>query len=197
MLPATTFLERTELSRGYGALVLQEARPVMPPAGSAPNHEVFAELCRRAGVARPGDPETTEQLARRDASVEPVGRRAPWQALDAGRRGPPGRGPAPVQFVDAFPRTADRKVHLFPEELDREAPAGLYGFRDDPATAQFPLALISPGDRPDDQLDARASSRGGRSRSRSTRTTRRRAASPTVLPSASSIAAARSGAPRK
>jgi anaerobic selenocysteine-containing dehydrogenase len=35
-------------------------------------------------------------------------------------------------------------VHLFPEHLDREAPLGLYGFQPDPATDQYPLALISP-----------------------------------------------------
>ena len=49
-----------------------------------------------------------------------------------------------MQFVDAFPRTSDGKVHLLPEELEREAPGGLYAYRPDPATAQFPLALISP-----------------------------------------------------
>jgi anaerobic selenocysteine-containing dehydrogenase len=35
-------------------------------------------------------------------------------------------------------------VHLVPETLDREAPIGLYGFREDPGTANRPLALISP-----------------------------------------------------
>ena len=49
-----------------------------------------------------------------------------------------------MQFVDVFPRTADRKVHLFPAALDREAPLGLYAYQPDPATDQFPLALISP-----------------------------------------------------
>jgi anaerobic selenocysteine-containing dehydrogenase len=49
-----------------------------------------------------------------------------------------------VQFVDVFPRTADGKVRLVPEELDREAPGGLYAYRPDPATSRFPLALISP-----------------------------------------------------
>jgi anaerobic selenocysteine-containing dehydrogenase len=53
-------------------------------------------------------------------------------------------GWAPVQFVDVFPRTADRKVHLVPEELDREAPLGLYGFQPDPGDERHPLALISP-----------------------------------------------------
>jgi anaerobic selenocysteine-containing dehydrogenase len=43
-----------------------------------------------------------------------------------------------------WPLTADRKVDLFPEALDKEAPLGLYGYQADPATAAFPLALISP-----------------------------------------------------
>jgi len=51
---------------------------------------------------------------------------------------------APVQFVDVLPWTNDQKVHLFPEELDREAPTGLYTYQPDPATAAYPLALISP-----------------------------------------------------
>src|SRR4029078_13320992 len=63
VLPATTFLERRELSRGYGAFALQDAAAVIPPVGeSRPNHEVFADLCRRTGVARPGDPETTDAI---------------------------------------------------------------------------------------------------------------------------------------
>jgi anaerobic selenocysteine-containing dehydrogenase len=56
----------------------------------------------------------------------------------------PDCGPAPVQFVDAFPLTPDAKIHLVPEALDREAPHGLYGFAPDPASERFPLALISP-----------------------------------------------------
>jgi anaerobic selenocysteine-containing dehydrogenase len=46
--------------------------------------------------------------------------------------------------VDVFPRTADQKVDLCPPALDALTPAGLYGYQPDPATAQFPLALISP-----------------------------------------------------
>ena len=56
----------------------------------------------------------------------------------------PDFGSSPVQFVEVFPQTPDRKVHLVPEALDREAPGGLYAFRGDPATERFPLALISP-----------------------------------------------------
>ena len=39
---------------------------------------------------------------------------------------------------------ADRKIRLFPVELEEEAPRGLYGWQEDPATSAFPLALISP-----------------------------------------------------
>jgi anaerobic selenocysteine-containing dehydrogenase len=35
-------------------------------------------------------------------------------------------------------------VHLVPAALDREAPVGLYAYRPDPRTDEYPLALISP-----------------------------------------------------
>lgn len=144
VLPATTFLEREELSRGYGAYVLQEALPVIPPVGeSRPNHDVFAELCRRTGIFREGDPESATDLTREILKNHPSAG-ALRTALDAGSAPAPDFGDAPVQFVDVFPRTPDRKVHLVPAELDAEAPGGLYAFRDDPETAEFPLALISP-----------------------------------------------------
>jgi anaerobic selenocysteine-containing dehydrogenase len=53
-------------------------------------------------------------------------------------------GDRPIQFVDVFPRTADRKVQLFPADLEASAPMGLYRFQPDPATERFPLTLISP-----------------------------------------------------
>ena len=56
----------------------------------------------------------------------------------------PPHGGRPIQFVDVFPKTADRKVDLFPPALDKQAPMGLYGYQPDPATGEFPLALISP-----------------------------------------------------
>jgi anaerobic selenocysteine-containing dehydrogenase len=144
LLPATTFLERPELARGYGALVLQESPAVIAPVGEArPNHEVFAELCRRTGVAREGDPETAEELTRSILAASASGQSI-RAALDGQRIAYPGGNPAPVQFVDVFPRTPDRKIHLVAEELDKEAPEGLYTYRSDTASSRFPLALISP-----------------------------------------------------
>ncbi|MEP7133080.1 MAG: molybdopterin dinucleotide binding domain-containing protein, partial [Acidobacteriota bacterium] len=144
VLPATTFLERSELSRGYGAYILQEAGPVIPPVGeSRPNHEVFGELCRRAGVARPGDAMTASEL-----TAEILGGHASegvWRAsLASDATAEPSSGRSPIQFVDVFPRTSDRRAHLLPPDLDAEAPMGLYGYREDPATEAFPLALVSP-----------------------------------------------------
>jgi len=141
VLPATTFLEHDDLSNGYGALALQRVVPVVPPAGEArSNVAVFAELLHRLGLARPGEPETPAALA---AAL--LGK-APRLREDLERDGVafPDVGWTPLPFVDNFPKTPDRKVHLVPEELDREAPGGLYAFREDPATDRFPLALLSP-----------------------------------------------------
>ena len=144
VLPATTFLERDEMSRGYGAMVFQEAGAVIPPVGeSRPNHEVFAELTRRAGLSRPGDPESAAEmkqaLLRSSRSGEAI-----RKALDSQGIAFPEGNPAPVQFVDNFPLTPDRRIHLVPEALDREAPGGLYAYRHDPESSRYPLALISP-----------------------------------------------------
>jgi len=62
---------------------------------------------------------------------------------DLGTAEPP-HGGRPIQFVHVFPRTDDKKVHLWSDALSSEAPNGLYAFIEDPATEQYPLALISP-----------------------------------------------------
>jgi anaerobic selenocysteine-containing dehydrogenase len=144
VLPATTFLERTELSRGYGAYALQYARAVVGPAGEArPNHDVFSELCRRTGVAKTGDPETADEIADAILETSPRGTQLRRRLRDGGIAFLE-QGAAPVPFVDVFPNTPDGRVHLVPEDLDREAPGGLYRY--DPAKPEdrYPLALISP-----------------------------------------------------
>lgn len=141
VLPATHFLEHSDLVRGYGSYVLYRNRPLVKPAGEArPNFEVFGELLRRLGLARPGEPETDDELA---AAVLDRSERVRTE-LERDGVALPDCGQAPVQFVDAFPLTPDRRIHLVPEALDREAPRGLYAFQEDPGTERFPLALISP-----------------------------------------------------
>ncbi|RMH16854.1 MAG: molybdopterin oxidoreductase family protein [Acidobacteria bacterium] len=147
VLPATTFLEHRELSRGYGTMALQQALPAVPPIGQArSNHDVFGELCRRLGLSRPGEPETLDDVARSLLDGDGDGDATARALADEGIAFPP-FGRRPVAFVDLRPRTADGKIHLLPEALDREAPEGLYAYRPDPASERFPLALISPATR--------------------------------------------------
>jgi anaerobic selenocysteine-containing dehydrogenase len=144
LLPATAFLEHRELARGYGALVIHRIEPVADAPGEArPNYEVFAELTRRLGLSKPGDVEGPAEYERALLGGKEENRKALAQ-LDAAAIGDAPCGPEPIQFVDNFPRTADRKAHLVPEELDRETPHGLYVYQPDPATEAAPLALISP-----------------------------------------------------
>ena len=51
---------------------------------------------------------------------------------------------APVQFVDVFPRTPDRKVAPLPGGARPRGAGGPLRIPADPATGEYPLALISP-----------------------------------------------------
>ncbi len=142
LLPATTFLEGYDIPRAYGPIGLRLGRPVIEPVGEArSNADVFGELCGLLGLRQEGDPNgEIEEMLDVLAKMPPI----IGDALrDHGAAVPPHDG-RPVQFVDVMPRTSDGKVDLFPAALDREAPDGLYTYRPDPATREFPLALISP-----------------------------------------------------
>ena len=142
VLPATTFLEGYDLVRGYGPISLRLGKPVIEAVGEArPNADVFGDLLRRLDLARPTDPngeleEMLHVIARLPGST--------GDELSEHGAAIPIAGGRPIQFVDVYPRTADRKVDLFPEYLDAQSPAGLYGYQPDPATSEYPLALISP-----------------------------------------------------
>lgn len=147
VLPATTFLEHAEMHRGYGTPVLQDSSPVIAPVGEArSNLDVFADLVRRLGLERPGDPTGIEEMTDAILASHPEGP-ALRQALDRDGIAKPYPDEPPIQMVDIHPRTSDGKIHLVSEPLDREAPSGLYAFSDDPATERFPLALLSPATR--------------------------------------------------
>ncbi len=142
VLPATTFLEGYELARAYGPLSLRLGKPVIEPVAEArPNADVFGELLRRLELAGPEEPngELEELLDVLQRLPEPFG----GELREHGVASPPFDG-RPVQFGNVHPRTPDGKVDLFPEHIAKDAPAGLYGYQSDPATADYPLALISP-----------------------------------------------------
>jgi anaerobic selenocysteine-containing dehydrogenase len=142
VLPATTFLEQYDFTRAYGVISMLLTQPVVDPVGEArSNADVFADLGRRLGLFAEDEPraELEALVSVLDGLPEEIG-----SSLKATGRAAPLWNGTPVQFVDVFPRTTDRKVHLFPDEFDREAPLGLYGYQPDPGSAEFPLALISP-----------------------------------------------------
>lgn len=143
VLPATTFLEHYDISKGYGSYSVQLVKPAIEPVGeSRPNVEVFARLASRLGVTATEEEDEAEQLALlRVASALPAHL---GQPMLEGRPGVPPFGTRPVQFVDVHPNTPDGKARLFPEDAAVDAPAGLYGYQPDPGTADCPLALISP-----------------------------------------------------
>jgi anaerobic selenocysteine-containing dehydrogenase len=144
VLPATTFLEHRDVRRGYGTMRLFDSPAVVAPVGeSRSNNQLFGALLERLGLVRPGDAMTDEALvAATFAASEHGGELRAQLARDQVAR-PPG-GANPIPFVDVFPGTPDRKIHLVPPALDREAPRGLYGYRPDPRSEAYPLALISP-----------------------------------------------------
>ncbi len=142
LLPATTFLEGYDFAKAYGPINLDLGRPVIDAVGEArSNADVFGELCSRLGLLSDDEPRGELDLMVRMLDQLPP---AIGADLRAGTLPAPPFGTAPIQFVDVFPNTPDRKANLFPADLHAAAPIGLYAFQPDPASDAYPLALISP-----------------------------------------------------
>jgi anaerobic selenocysteine-containing dehydrogenase len=142
VLPATTFLEGYDFAKAYGPINMELARPAVDAVGEArSNADVFGELCGRLDLLNEGEP--TGELDLLVNVLDALPGRIGADLRDGARPLPP-CGEVPVQFIDVFPNTPDRKVDLFPAALDASAPLGLYRFQPDPATDAYPLALISP-----------------------------------------------------
>jgi anaerobic selenocysteine-containing dehydrogenase len=101
---------------------------------------VFADLARRLGV----DGADAEDVASEAETLLRIAGRMPeaigTTLMEHGSAAVPHDG-APIQFVSVMPATADGKADLFPDSLGADA---LYRYQPDPATAEYPLALISP-----------------------------------------------------
>lgn len=153
LLPATTFLEHTDLNISYGAYGVQLGEPVIEPLGEARcNEEVFTLLADRLGVS--GEPQRGEALIKKAlaalrgpleggagaADVSDEGARRLERLRNEAILPFDFPGPRPIQFETVFPRTADRKAHLWPDKLGPEP----YRVLDLPLEARYPLALISP-----------------------------------------------------
>ena len=142
VLPATTFLEHYDVAKSYGLVNLQLVQPVIAPVGdSRPNVEVFSELARRLGTDVSAMFETDPEAVMQVTATMPDAVR---DSLLQDGVATPSIPVAPVQFVDIHPRTRDGKVDLFPDALDREAPAGLYVYQGESSAETYPLVLLSP-----------------------------------------------------
>ncbi len=140
LLPATVFPEHDDLAPSYGAHLVSRLTPTAPAPGLArTNAEVFVAMEARLGLSRPGDTTTADEEARRLLTATPH----LVEGLDRDGVAGPYAAP-PIPYVDVLPATPDARTHLVPAALDAEAPAGLYGWIEDPATELAPLALISP-----------------------------------------------------
>jgi anaerobic selenocysteine-containing dehydrogenase len=65
LLPATTFLEHTDIYRAYGHFHMQLARPAVAAPGEAlPNGEVFRRLSARMGFDEPCFRDTDDDMIR-------------------------------------------------------------------------------------------------------------------------------------
>ena len=144
LLPATTFLEGYDLARGYGPISLRLGKPV-----DRAGRRIAAERRRLRRAARPprrcrtptnphGElEEMLDVLAQLPAAIGD-------ELREDGAATPPFGG-RPIQFLrrlaaDAGPQGGSRsRAHS-----TRRRPPGLYGYQPDPATPEFPLALISP-----------------------------------------------------
>ena len=144
VLPATAFLEHRELRRGYGTMRMFDSPAVATPVGeSRSNNQLFGALLERLGLVRPGDAMTDDELVAATLAASAHGGELRAQ-LDRDHVALPPGGASRIPFADVFPSTQDQKIHLVPEALDREAPAGLYHYQPDPGSDAYPLALISP-----------------------------------------------------
>jgi len=143
VLPATTFLEHRDLRRGYGVMRMFDSPAVATPVGeSRSNTQVFGALLEKLGLVRAGDAMTDEELIAAVFAATEYGLSLKDQIATRGVA-EPSNGARPIMFVDVFPGTPDRKIHLLPAALDAEA-KGLYVYKPDPGTESYPLALISP-----------------------------------------------------
>jgi anaerobic selenocysteine-containing dehydrogenase len=144
LLPATTFLEHTEVAKSYGSYTLHVSAPVVTPAGESKcNAEVFQMLGRAMGWKDGLFVEEPQSLLQRALSAiqMPFGTGLKLESLQpSATLNLEFSGGRPVQFVNVFPNTPDGKIHLYPAALGSQP----YSFYENPAGDHFPLILISP-----------------------------------------------------
>jgi anaerobic selenocysteine-containing dehydrogenase len=156
LLPATTFLEHTDLYFAYGHYHLQLARPALPPPGEArSNVEVFRQLAFRMGFDDPCFRDTEDDMIRTLLdSDHPFVRGIALEQLDREHSVRLHVSPAGEPFLpfrEGGFGTADGKCHFRAEALDYTPPVeSRHGDAD--LRRLYPLELISP--KNDDSMNS-------------------------------------------
>ncbi len=153
LLPATTFLEHTDLYQSYGHYHLQLARPALPAPGEAKsNVDVFRLLAARMGFDDACLRESEDDMIRGVLdSSHPFLRGITLEDLDR-ERSIRLRIPEPfLPFAEGGFGTPDGKCHFHAETLDYTPPVeSRHG--DAALRRKYPLELISP--KNDDSLNS-------------------------------------------
>jgi len=152
VLPATTFLEHTDLYYAYGHYYLQLARPALPaPGETKSNVEIFRLLAARMGFGDPCFGDSEDEMIRTLLDSEhPFVKGITLEKLDRDHFVRL-RLPEPfLPFAEGF-GTSDGKCHFHAGTLDYTPPVesrhGAPALR-----AKYPLELISP--KNDDSMNS-------------------------------------------
>lgn len=153
ILPATTFLEHTDLYRAYGHYYLQLARPcVEAPGETLPNTEIFRRLAHRMGFAEPCFQDSDEAMIRTTLdSSHPFINGITLEQLDA-ERSVRLKIEAPfLPFAGQGFGTTSGKCDFRAGELDYTPPVESR-LGDSALSGRFPLELITP--KNDDSMNS-------------------------------------------
>jgi anaerobic selenocysteine-containing dehydrogenase len=153
LLPATTFLEHTDLYLAYGHYYLQLARPALPAPGEAKsNVEVFRLLAERMGFDDPCLRDTDDDMIRTLLDTDhPFLQGITLEQLDR-EHSVRLKIPEPFQpFANGGFGMADGKLDFKAAELDYQPPIeSRHG--DTELRRKYPLELISP--KNDDSMNS-------------------------------------------
>ncbi len=140
VLPATTFLEGTDLQVSYGEYVAGGIRPLIEPEGEAwSNLRLFGELGRHLGFDDPAFGWSEQELLERAVAALELDGRAAGGTLAAGERESYDfSGATPRQFDTVRPRTPSGRANLAPATL------GPQPYRWQEPDREGSLALITP-----------------------------------------------------
>lgn len=147
LLPATTFLEHTDLYLAYGHYYLQLARPALEPLGEAKsNVEIFRLLAKRMGFDDPCFDDGEDDLIRALLdSPHPFLKGIKLERLERERfvrLNVSEAGAAFLPFAEGGFPTADGRCEFRPQELDYTPPVESR-LGDPELRKRYPLELVS------------------------------------------------------